>query len=159
MALANDPFGNYLVQKLLQYGVTEQRTKLIAIAAEELLAIALNVHGTRVVQKMVETADTAEQVSAISAAIRCNCMELIRDMNGNHVVQRCLACMAREQARATAASLPRLPPHQPLPSPLPPLPSSIRAREPRRTHRRRASSTRPRPPTALPSPHTATAAA
>ena len=104
-------------------------------------------------------ADTAEQVSAISAAIRCNCMELIRDMNGNHVVQRCLACMAREQARATAASLPRLPPHQPLPSPLPPLPSSIRAREPRRTHRRRASSTRPRPPTALPSPHTATAAA
>ena len=110
MALANDPFGNYLVQKLLQYGVTEQRTKLIAIAAEELLAIALNVHGTRVVQKMVETADTAEQVSAISAAIRCNCMELIRDMNGNHVVQRCLACMAREQARATAAS--------PSPSPL-----------------------------------------
>ena len=122
MALANDPFGNYLVQKLLQYGVTEQRTKLIAIAAEELLAIALNVHGTRVVQKMVETADTAEQVSAISAAIRCNCMELIRDMNGNHVVQRCLACMAREQARATAASLPRLPPHQPLPSPPSPSP-------------------------------------
>ena len=58
MALANDPFGNYLVQKLLQYGVTEQRTKLIAIAAEELLAIALNVHGTRVVQKMVERPPT-----------------------------------------------------------------------------------------------------
>ena len=50
-------------------------------------------------------------------------MELIRDMNGNHVVQRCLACMAREQARATAASAAAPPPSPaaafpPSPSPL-----------------------------------------
>ena len=62
-------------------------------ALDELVTIALNVHGTRVVQKMVECADTPQQTSAIANAISTRTMELIRDMNGNHVIQRCLASL------------------------------------------------------------------
>ena len=61
VALATDPFGNYLIQKLLQYGTPDQRMELIALSADHMVPVALNVHGTRVVQKMVEMADTREQ--------------------------------------------------------------------------------------------------
>ena len=38
-----DPFGNYLIQKLLQYGVTAQRTRLVHTAAPSIMEIAVNV--------------------------------------------------------------------------------------------------------------------
>ena len=98
VALSVDPFGNYLVQKLVQYGSDEQRGTLLGVCADQLVPIALNVHGTRVVQKMVECASNAAQKSALAAALRDRIMELVRDMNGNHVVQRCLASMTTAEA-------------------------------------------------------------
>ncbi|EOD14317.1 hypothetical protein EMIHUDRAFT_416268 [Emiliania huxleyi CCMP1516] len=93
-----DPFGNYLVQKLVQYGTGEQRAALIDGTVERMVEVALNVHGTRVVQKMVECADSAAQQSALCAALLPSIMQLIRDMNANHVVQRCLAALPAELA-------------------------------------------------------------
>ena len=40
------------------------------------------------------TADPTE----LAAALRDRIMELVRDMNGNHVVQRCLASMTTAEA-------------------------------------------------------------
>jgi len=96
--LAVDPFGNYLIQKLGQYGSAEQRAALVSGAAPSLIAIALNVHGTRVVQKMVEVADTDQQLDMLIAAMAGRVMELILDMNGNHVIQRCLASLPPKRA-------------------------------------------------------------
>jgi len=96
--LSTDPFGNYLIQKLLQYGVAPQRVQLVLGALNDLVPVALNVHGTRVVQKMVECADTPEQTSAIAMAISPRTMDLIRDMNGNHVIQRCLASLPAQDS-------------------------------------------------------------
>ena len=93
-----DPFGNYLIQKLLQYGVSSQRTRLVLVAAPSIMEIAINVHGTRVVQKMVEATDADEQAEAIVAAIEPQAMDLVRDMNGNHVIQRMLAVMGKQRA-------------------------------------------------------------
>jgi hypothetical protein len=98
VALSMDPFGNYLIQKLLQYGVSSQRTRLVLVAAPSIMEIAINVHGTRVVQKMVEAADADEQAEAIVAAIEPQAMDLVRDMNGNHVIQRMLAVMGKQRA-------------------------------------------------------------
>ena len=98
VALAVDPFGNYLVQKLVQYGSDEQRGTLLGVCASQIVPIALNVHGTRVVQKMVECASNPAQKAALAAALRDRIMELVRDMNGNHVVQRCLASMTTAEA-------------------------------------------------------------
>jgi len=98
VALGMDPFGNYLVQKLVQYGTSEQRAALIDGTVERMVEVALNVHGTRVVQKMVECADTPAQQSALCAALLPSIMQLIRDMNANHVVQRCLAALPAQLA-------------------------------------------------------------
>jgi hypothetical protein len=70
----------------------------VDLAASGLADVALNVHGTRLVQKMVECADTHSQKAAITAAIMLRLMELIRDMNANHVVQRCLAALPLDLA-------------------------------------------------------------
>ena len=57
-----DPFGNYLCQKLLEYSDEDQRTVLINNAAPQMVKIALNQHGTRALQKMIEFITTPEQV-------------------------------------------------------------------------------------------------
>ena len=59
-----DPFGNYLCQKLLEYSNDDQRTVLINNAASQMVKIALNQHGTRALQKMIEFISTPEQVRA-----------------------------------------------------------------------------------------------
>lgn len=56
-----DPFGNYLCQKLLEFANDEQRTVLVNTAAPQLVKIALNQHGTRALQKMIEFISTQEQ--------------------------------------------------------------------------------------------------
>ena len=64
--LMTDPFGNYLCQKLFEYSDDEQRTLLIGNAAPEMVKIALNQHGTRALQKMIEFISTVNQASDTS---------------------------------------------------------------------------------------------
>lgn len=85
-----DPFGNYLCQKLLEFSNDEQRTVLVNNAAPEMVKIALNSHGTRALQKMIEFISTPEQIQTIIKALKHQVVELIQDLNGNHVIQKCL---------------------------------------------------------------------
>lgn len=88
--LMTDPFGNYLCQKLLEYCNDEERTVLIQNASQDMVRIALNQHGTRALQKMIEFVNTPQQVQLIIEALRFRVVELIQDLNGNHVIQKCL---------------------------------------------------------------------
>lgn len=88
--LMTDPFGNYLCQKLLEYCNDEERTVLIQNAAKDMVRIALNQHGTRALQKMIEFVTTPTHVQIIIDALRFRVVELIQDLNGNHVIQKCL---------------------------------------------------------------------
>jgi hypothetical protein len=88
--LMTDPFGNYLCQKLLEFCNDEERTVLIENASKDLVRIALNQHGTRALQKMIEFISTPGQIQTIIAALRYRVVELIQDLNGNHVIQKCL---------------------------------------------------------------------
>jgi len=162
-----DPFGNYLVQKLLDVASDEQRTQILravsdpprkrtagsAQAAEgaaqeaaperetakadgsqsvaepmplsaapggpveepaeaessgldallatlpQLVTAALNPHGTRSVQKLVETLSSEDQLELAIAALSEGVMVLMLDANGNHVVQRCLQRLSSEQSQ------------------------------------------------------------
>ncbi|KAA8545601.1 hypothetical protein F0562_020385 [Nyssa sinensis] len=97
--LMMDPFGNYLLQKLLEVCNEEQRLQiLLMLTAEpgELVRISLNTHGTRVIQKLIETLKTRQQISLVVSAIEPGFLALIKDLNGNHVVQRCLQCLSNE---------------------------------------------------------------
>lgn len=97
--LMTDPFGNYLVQKLLEVCTEEQKMQiLLAVTRKpgELVNISLNMHGTRAVQKLIETLKTPEQISLVIAALEPGVVTLIKDLNGNHVVQRCLQRLTNE---------------------------------------------------------------
>ncbi|KAG6918676.1 hypothetical protein DXG01_012494 [Tephrocybe rancida] len=90
--LMTDPFGNYLCQKLLEYSTDEQRNGICDSVAKDLVNISLNMHGTRAVQKMVDFLSTRRQAIALSLHV----VVLIKDLNGNHVIQKCLNKLAPE---------------------------------------------------------------
>lgn len=94
-----DPFGNYLCQKLLEFTNDKQRTVLVNTAAPRLVEIALNQHGTRALQKMIEFLSTREQIDTIVHALSSKVVELIQDLNGNHVIQKCLNRLKPEDAQ------------------------------------------------------------
>ncbi|OTB12970.1 hypothetical protein K445DRAFT_173421 [Daldinia sp. EC12] len=97
--LMTDPFGNYLCQKLLEYCNDDERTVLIQNASAEMVRIALNQHGTRALQKMIEFVSTPTHVQLIIEALRYRVVELIQDLNGNHVIQKCLNKLSPEDAQ------------------------------------------------------------
>ncbi|KAI0762565.1 ARM repeat-containing protein [Fomes fomentarius] len=104
--LMTDPFGNYLCQKLLEYSTDEQRNVICESVAQELVNISLNMHGTRAVQKMIDFLSTRRQAStdlscriqihSIILALSLHVVVLIKDLNGNHVIQKCLNKLAPE---------------------------------------------------------------
>jgi hypothetical protein len=90
---SEDPFGNYLCQKLLEYSTDEQRNVICESVANDLVGISLNMHGTRAVQKMIDFLSNPrrpEQIRSIILALSLNVVSLIKDLNGNHVIQKCL---------------------------------------------------------------------
>ncbi|EFW22893.1 hypothetical protein D8B26_006450 [Coccidioides posadasii str. Silveira] len=97
--LMTDPFGNYLCQKLLEFSNDEQRTALINNAAPQLVSIALNQHGTRALQKMIEFISTPEQTQTVIKALRDKVVDLVQDLNGNHVIQKCLNRLSAADAQ------------------------------------------------------------
>ncbi|KAF2772259.1 hypothetical protein EJ03DRAFT_200445 [Teratosphaeria nubilosa] len=97
--LMTDPFGNYLCQKLLECTDDDQRTVLIRNSMGSMTKIALNQHGTRALQKMIEYISTPEQTECIIQALRYDVVQLIQDLNGNHVIQKCLNHLTPENAQ------------------------------------------------------------
>ncbi|KZL69709.1 RNA-binding protein (pumilio domain-containing protein) [Colletotrichum tofieldiae] len=97
--LMTDPFGNYLCQKLLEFCNDDERTVLIQNAAVDMVRIALNQHGTRALQKMIEFVTTPTQIEMIINALRFQVVELIQDLNGNHVIQKCLNKLSAQDAQ------------------------------------------------------------
>ncbi|CAM6028749.1 unnamed protein product [Sphagnum balticum] len=99
--LMKDPFGNYLVQKLLEVCDENQRMEILrsVTVGGELVRISLNMHGTRAVQKLIETLKSQEQVAMVIAALADGVVELTKDLNGNHVVQRCLQKLSHEDSQ------------------------------------------------------------
>ncbi|KAG1519289.1 hypothetical protein G6F52_008765 [Rhizopus delemar] len=88
--LMTDPFGNYLCQKMLEHCTDTQRMMLVEQVSNSILEISLNMHGTRAVQRMIELISLDEQIQAIVKAFSPIVVTLIKDINGNHVIQKCL---------------------------------------------------------------------
>jgi hypothetical protein len=97
--LMTDPFGNYLCQKLFEHCNEQQRNVLIATSSPALAVIAENQHGTRALQKMIEFLHTSEQVAMVTAALDPWVVKLVQDLNGNHVIQKCLTRLGAEQSQ------------------------------------------------------------
>eukprot|EP01132_Coremiostelium_polycephalum_P003712 gene3712-4625_t len=90
LELMTDPFGNYLCQKLLEHCNDQQRLTIIEKVGSDIVRISMNMHGTRAVQRILDHLNTPEQINLIKKSLRDYVVPLIQDLNGNHVIQRCL---------------------------------------------------------------------
>ncbi|KAK4271249.1 hypothetical protein QN277_019968 [Acacia crassicarpa] len=100
--LMMDPFGNYLMQKLLEVCNEEQRMQILLMITKEprqLVTISLNTHGTRVIQKLIQTLSTPQQKSLAVSALEPGFLALIKDLSGNHVIQHCLQFLGNEDKK------------------------------------------------------------
>ncbi|KAG2300253.1 hypothetical protein Bca52824_036725 [Brassica carinata] len=91
-----DQFGNYLVQKLIDLCDEEQRTLIVSVLTSnpvDLIQICLNNYGTRVVQKLIETVKTRKQIEMVKSGLEPCCLALVKNMNGNRVIQSCLTSL------------------------------------------------------------------
>lgn len=94
--LMMDPFGNYFCQKLVEFCTPEQITTLLRTIHPYVVDIALNQHGTRALQRTIEFLTTKEQIRLLQSALDGSVVRIIRDINGNHVVQKCLSTLDDE---------------------------------------------------------------
>ncbi|XP_065847476.1 putative pumilio homolog 7, chloroplastic [Euphorbia lathyris] len=93
------PFGNYVIQKFLDVCDEKQRLQIVLMVTDQpgqLVRICLNTYGTRAVQKLIETLKTRHQISFVVTALKPGFLDLVKDQNGNHVIQRCLQCLSNE---------------------------------------------------------------
>ncbi|XP_078444132.1 putative pumilio homolog 8, chloroplastic [Wolffia australiana] len=97
-----NPFGNYLVQKVLEVCTEDQRLEIVIVLTKnptELVRISLNMHGTRAVQKLIESLKVRRQIALVISALQPGFLSLIKDPNGNHVIQRCLQHFSPEDSK------------------------------------------------------------
>ena len=93
-----DPFGNYLIQKLLEVCEEQVFASTVNTVASSLASISLNSHGTRAVQKLIDLLATYQShVSFVVISLKPEILRLIKDINGNHVVQRCVNSLKSPQ--------------------------------------------------------------
>ncbi|KAF5955290.1 hypothetical protein HYC85_008146 [Camellia sinensis] len=73
--------------------------RILTMFPSDFIVFKLNWCGgisTRVVQKLIETLKTRQQVLLVVQALEPGFLDLIKDLNGNHVIQRCLQCLRKE---------------------------------------------------------------
>eukprot|EP00756_Hemistasia_phaeocysticola_P051136 Hpha_TRINITY_DN26319_c0_g1::TRINITY_DN26319_c0_g1_i1::g.9319::m.9319 len=90
MDLAADAQGSQVLMALFKCATDLQRSFLCERLANDLSLYAYNMHGTRLLQKVIELARERDQVAPLMMAVACQAHTLMKDLNGNHIVQQCL---------------------------------------------------------------------
>ncbi|EGW32558.1 uncharacterized protein SPAPADRAFT_67158 [Spathaspora passalidarum NRRL Y-27907] len=85
-----DPFGNYLIQKLIIYCNEANLNLLLEILQENLFQISISQHGTRALQKIIDNLNNSYQLELLIKGLKPYIIDLIKDLNGNHVIQKIL---------------------------------------------------------------------
>lgn len=94
--LAVDPFGNYLLQKIVDYLDEPSLELLILELQPNLYSISKNQFGTRSLQKIIDCichydglCETLVTDGFMKISVT-NIVDLINDVNANHVIQKCI---------------------------------------------------------------------
>ncbi|XP_062080192.1 putative pumilio homolog 7, chloroplastic [Humulus lupulus] len=97
--LTMDQHGNYVMQKVLDVCNEEQRTQILGMVTTQLwnfAEISCNTQGTCVIQKLIQTLKTRQQISLLMVALIPSCWTLINHENGFHVILQCLWWLSNE---------------------------------------------------------------
>ncbi|TDH65848.1 hypothetical protein CCR75_007201 [Bremia lactucae] len=106
LLLMQDVFGNYVIQKFLEYGSLEQQQLLVELMTRNVLNLALQVYGCRVIQRALEVTQLEEQLALIRQ-LKGNVMKCAVDQNGNHVLQKCIEAASWKKAAAINELMPQ----------------------------------------------------
>lgn len=74
-------------------------TKLLDKIKNKLYQISINCYGTRVFQKILEFISQDQEYEIIRDHLRHNILNLIKDTNGNHVIQKMLQIYPTDKNR------------------------------------------------------------
>ncbi|KAL4087467.1 hypothetical protein PRIC1_013357 [Phytophthora ramorum] len=97
LLLMTDVFGNYVIQKFLEYGSLEQQQLLVELMTSNMISLALQVYGCRVIQRALEVTQVEEQLELIRQ-LKGHVMKCVVDQNGNHVLQKCIEAASWKRA-------------------------------------------------------------
>lgn len=87
--LTKDTFGNYFIQKLLEELSPENINLFMESIKNDFGTIAINSHGTRSIQKLIDCiSGHKENIDKFNSLFLTNLMTIIKDGNGNHIVQK-----------------------------------------------------------------------
>ncbi|GAA0150498.1 RNA metabolism protein [Lithospermum erythrorhizon] len=88
-----DQFGNFVMQKLFEVCNVQQMNQLLVILVSDLhqlLAICIDSHGTRTMQKFLEYLTTDQQRTCLASTLQHITLDLCKNTNGHHVIRHCL---------------------------------------------------------------------
>lgn len=88
--LMNNPFGNYLCQKITDVCGKDHIKDIIEIIKADIVSICCNAHGTRAIQRIIECSKDKELIELMSNLLMPHVKTLVEDINGNHVIQKIL---------------------------------------------------------------------
>lgn len=80
--IINNPFGNYLIQKMISKLNNYNMKHFLEIIINNFLLISKNPQGTRVIQKLIEFSN---DINLINNIIK-NTLQLLKDNNGYHII-------------------------------------------------------------------------
>ena len=99
LQLINDPFGNYLIQKIITYLNSEQLYEILKIITPNFFEICCNTHGTRVLQKMVEFSTAPSVKKYFFELLKPLITPLLKQLNGTFVVQKFAEVNSKEYSK------------------------------------------------------------
>ncbi|KAK9286587.1 hypothetical protein L1049_014986 [Liquidambar formosana] len=85
--------GNFVIQSLIEV-CNEEQINIILFSVisdkERLMAICVDMHGTRCIQKLLEHLTNRDQISLVVSVLRPFAITLSKNVNGHHVIQHCM---------------------------------------------------------------------
>ncbi|KAK4155924.1 armadillo-type protein [Chaetomidium leptoderma] len=113
--LMKDLFGNYVMQKLFEYGDQVQKKVMANAMKGKVVDLSMQPYACRVVQKALEHV-LVEQQTELVRELEPDLIRVAQDQHGNHVVQQAIALVPREHIDFIMASVvshvPQLASHQ-----------------------------------------------
>ncbi|GMG20891.1 unnamed protein product [Ambrosiozyma monospora] len=100
-----DPFGNYLIQKIMVNAFDEQLNLILMNATPQFGTIAMNQHGTRACQKLIDCLSTPTHYKLLEECLSPHIVGLVQDLNGNHVIQKCIQKFKNEDLQFIIESI------------------------------------------------------
>lgn len=100
-----DPFGNYVMQRLLDRSTPDQVDKLVAAVLEHemVLSLSKDPFGSRVMQKVLSISEEKQRQKIVDVLMKEDIGHLICDPHANHVIHRIVELLPPDQTTAIAA--------------------------------------------------------